>query len=86
MVQIKKIWFNEDRLWAEFKDGRAADVPVKWFPNLSKGNPQQLDNYELWGDNLYIHWPDLDEDISAEIFISLSIHGLLVGALSNGSG
>ena len=49
MVQIKKIWFNEDRLWAEFKDGRAADVPVKWFPNLSKGNLEQLENYVIRG-------------------------------------
>ena len=71
MAQIKKIWFNEDRIFAVLKDGRTVDVPVNWFPNLSKGNPQQLDNYEIWGDKQCIHWPDLDEDISAETLVSL---------------
>ena len=85
MVQIKRIWFDENRLWAEFYDGRTVDVPTKWFPNLSKGSPQQLDRYEIWGDNQYIHWPDLDEDISAETLISLSMQGL-AEALPKGSG
>ena len=58
---------------------RTVDVPVKWFPNLNKGNPQQLGNHEIWGDNQYIHWPDLDEDIAAETLISLSVNSLRTG-------
>ena len=85
MAQIKKIWFSENRIFAAFNDGRTVDVPVKWFPNLSKGNLEQLENFEIWGDNQFIHWPDLDEDISAEVLISLSIHGLPEGEFLNGS-
>lgn len=83
MAQIEKIWFSEDRIFAGFYNGKTVDVPVKWFPNLSKGKPEQWENYEIWGDHQYIHWPDLDEDISADVLISL--YSLGAGALPRGS-
>lgn len=82
MAQIRKIWFDEDKLWAEFKDGRRSSEMVS---KPKQSNPQQLGNYEIWGDNQYIHWPDLDEDISAETLVALSVHGLPAGTFFNGS-
>lgn len=83
MVTIKKIWFNENKIYAEFNDGRVVGIPVAWYPNLSKGNPLQWRNYEIWGENRYIHWPDLDEDISVDSLLWLSNHGLSAEYLPN---
>jgi len=85
MAQIKKVWFDEDRMFPKFKYWRTADVAVKWFPNLNKGNLEQLENYVIRGDNQYIHRPDLNEDISAETLITLSVHGLPTGVLPDGA-
>jgi len=77
MVQIKKIWFSDNKIFAEYIDGRVIGVPVSWYPNLSKGSSEQWQDYEIWADGQYIHWPSLDEDISAEGLLSLSQTGLL---------
>lgn len=76
VLQIKKIWFSEGKIFAEFRDGRAVGVPIAWYPNLSKGSSAQLNDYEIWGDAQYIHWPALDEDISAEGLLALSQNGM----------
>jgi hypothetical protein len=49
-------------------------VPLVWFPRLLRATPAQRDNYELLGDGVGIHWPDIDED--------LSVAGLLRGSPS----
>jgi hypothetical protein len=33
---------------------------------LSEATPEQRANYEIIGDGQGIHWPEIDEDISAE--------------------
>jgi len=33
---------------------------------LSEATPEQWANYEIIGDGEGVHWPDIDEDISAE--------------------
>jgi len=53
-------------------DGRTIIVPVAWFPRLLHATPQQRSNWRLIGAGFGIHWPDVDEDLSAE--------GLLRGA------
>jgi len=61
MAQIRKIWFDEDKLWAEFKDGRRSSEMVS---KPKQSNPQQLGNYEIWGDNQYIHWTSIVTPLS----------------------
>ncbi|MCY4178544.1 MAG: DUF2442 domain-containing protein [Endozoicomonadaceae bacterium] len=63
--------FSESELIVSLVDGRIISVPISWFPSLSKGSKQQLNNWELLGEGDGIHWPDLDED--------LSVKGLLLG-------
>ena len=70
MITVKKLWFDDAKIFAELSDGRTVGIPVKWFPNLSKGTPEQLLKYELWNDGQWIHWEELDEDLSAEGFLS----------------
>jgi hypothetical protein len=41
-------------------------VPLAWSWRLSDATPAQRANWQLIGDGHGVHWPDVDEDISAE--------------------
>jgi hypothetical protein len=47
-------------------DGRTISVPLAWSWRLSEATPKQRANWEIIGDGHGVHWPDIDEDISAE--------------------
>ena len=51
-------------------DGRTIIVPLH-------GTPDERSHIEIFGDGTYIHWPDLDED--------LTVAGLLAGLVSGES-
>ena len=65
-----------DTLSANLSDGRRLTVPLEWYPRLIHATPAERGNYELYGDGQYIHWPDLDEDLTVE--------GLIAGRKSGG--
>jgi hypothetical protein len=65
---------NEEALQVDLVDGRTIIVPLVWFPRLWHGTPQERNHFEVFGDGAYIHWPDLDED--------LTVAGLLAGRQS----
>ena len=65
-VRIKKVAVTEDTITAHLFDGRVISVPLAWSWRLSEATPKQRANYEIIGDGHGIHWPDVDEDISAE--------------------
>jgi hypothetical protein len=69
MVTVKKVWFETDKIFVELNDNRIIGTPISWYPNLSKGSGEQLANYELWNNGQWIHWEELDEDLSAEGFL-----------------
>ena len=64
--RIKDIQVTETRITANLVDGRTISVPLAWSWRLSDATPDQRANYELIGDGQGVHWPDIDEDISAE--------------------
>ena len=57
---------TEDTITAYLVDGRTISVPLAWSWRLSEATPEQRKHYEIIGDGQGIHWPDIDEDISAE--------------------
>jgi hypothetical protein len=65
-VKIKNIQITEDTITAQLVDGRTISVPLAWSWRLSEATPKQREHYELIGDGQGVHWPDIDEDISAE--------------------
>jgi len=65
-VRIKDISVTEDTITAYLIDGRIISVPLAWSWRLSEATPEQRANYEIIGDGQGVHWPDIDEDISAE--------------------
>jgi hypothetical protein len=70
MVSAKMVWLDDKRIFIELKDGRIIDSPIEWFPDLSKGAPDQIKKYELWDNGRWIHWEELNEDLSAEGFLN----------------
>ncbi len=72
MVSANKVWFDNKRIFLELNDGRIVGSPISWFPNLSKGTTEQMSKYELWDGGKWIHWEDLNEDLSAEGFLNFT--------------
>ena len=64
--RIKAIEITEDLIIADLLDGRTISIPLAWSWRLSDATPNQRENYEFIGDGQGVHWPDIDEDISAE--------------------
>ncbi|MCB0062437.1 MAG: DUF2442 domain-containing protein [Caldilineaceae bacterium] len=76
-ILIEDIDISEDTLTVDLSDGRSLQVPLAWYPRLYHGTPAERRNWRLIGRGVGIHWPDLDEDLSAE--------GLLLGKKSTES-
>lgn len=66
-----------DALKVDLRDGRSISVPLNWYPRLLNATDAERNNWRLIGKGEGIHWPDLDEDVSAE--------GLLAGRHSGES-
>jgi hypothetical protein len=72
--RAEKLIFTKAAMSLHLADGRTLVVPLAWYPRLSHGSPRASANYEIIGEGSYIHWPDLDED--------LTVVGLLEGRKS----
>jgi hypothetical protein len=73
-ARARKVSVTDEALAADLVDGRTIIVPLAWYPRLWHGTSQERNNFEIFGDGAYIHWPDLDED--------LTVAGLLAGRRS----
>jgi hypothetical protein len=74
--RIADVRFDEDRLVVDLMDGRTIAVPLAWYPRLIDATVEQRSHWRVAGAGYGIHWPDIDEDLSAE--------GLLRGAPAPG--
>jgi hypothetical protein len=64
--RIARVEVNGETITAHLTDGRAISVPLAWSWRLSDATPAQRANWKLIGDGQGVHWPDIDEDLSAE--------------------
>jgi hypothetical protein len=62
---------NADELIVHLADGRTIIVPLAWYPRLLHATPEQRQDLRIIGEGEYIHWPQIDED--------LTVSGLLRG-------
>lgn len=76
-VRAREVRVDSDSLAVDLVDGRTVIVPIVWYPRLWHGTPEERSNFELDGEGEYIHWPDLDED--------LSVAGIVAGTRSGES-
>lgn len=67
---IRRVEVTNETITAHLVDGRVISVPLAWSWRLSDATPAQRANWELTGDGYGVHWPDVDEDISAEGMLS----------------
>jgi hypothetical protein len=67
--RIQRLRVTKDQIIAELVDGRVISVPLAWSWRLSDATPAQRANFRLIGAGQGVHWPDIDEDISAESFL-----------------
>jgi hypothetical protein len=64
--RIDQVDVTDDTITAHLVDGRVISVPLVWSWRLSEATAAQRANWKLIGDGHGVHWPDIDEDISAE--------------------
>ena len=64
--RIARVEVTDETITAHLVDGRVISVPLAWSWRLSDATPAQRANWQLIGDGHGVHWPDIDEDISAE--------------------
>jgi len=64
--RVKAVSVTDDLITFELVDGRTVSVPLAWSWRLSEATPEQRSRYEIVGDGQGVHWPDIDEDLSAQ--------------------
>jgi hypothetical protein len=64
--RIRNIKINSDNIIAYLVDGRVVSVPLAWSWRLTEATVAQRGHFEIIGDGQGVHWPDVDEDISAK--------------------
>jgi hypothetical protein len=64
--RIERFAVTDHAITAHLTDGRVISVPLAWSWRLSEATPAERANWQLVGDGLGVHWPDVDEDICAE--------------------
>ena len=69
--RARSVTVSEESLTVDLTDGRTIIVPLLWYPRLWHGKPEERNHFEIFGEGTYIHWPELDED--------LTVAGLLAG-------
>ena len=64
--RIDHMEVTDETITAHLVDGRVISVPLAWSWRLSEATPTQRANWRLIGDGHGVHWPDIDEDLSAD--------------------
>ncbi len=63
--RIVSLDITADSIVAQLADGRVISVPLAWSWRLSQATPAQRKHFEILGTGEGVHWPEIDEDISA---------------------
>lgn len=63
--RIKHVALDDISLRVELIDGRKITVPINWYPLLARATEEQRHHWQLCQAGRGIHWPELDEDLSA---------------------
>lgn len=76
-ARAQSVKVSDEALKVDLVDGRTVIMPLVWFPRLWHSTREERNHFEIFGEGAYIHWPDLDED--------LTVAGLLAGRRSGES-
>ena len=64
--RVRDVRVTDDSISVDLFDGRTITVPLAWYPRLLHATPAQRANWRIAGAGYGIHWPDIDEDLSAQ--------------------
>jgi len=64
--RIERVDVSDETITAHLVDGRVISVPLAWSWRLSEATAAQRANWKLIGDGHGVHWPEIDEDLSAD--------------------
>jgi len=64
-ARIVSVDVDDESITARLADGRVISVPLAWSWRLAGATPAQRQRHEIIGSGQGVHWPDVDEDISA---------------------
>ena len=56
---------DEGRIVFELADGRVVSLPLSWSWRLQKATPAERRHFEISPSGYGVHWPHVDEDLSA---------------------
>ena len=70
-IQATNVYFDRKRLHVCLVDEREISVPLDWFPRLCNVTDEYLQDWELLGQGVGIHWEAIDEDISVARLLGL---------------
>ena len=68
--RIQSVVVNDEAIVATFVDGRIVSMPLHWSYRLEAATPEERNNWQLSGRGIGVHWPDIDEDLSAQGFFT----------------
>jgi hypothetical protein len=68
-IEIADVKTDDTMLWITLTDGRVIGSPLAWSSRLAQATPAQRAQWRLSPNKTGIHWPDIDEDISARVLM-----------------
>ena len=63
--RIEDVEVSESKITFHLTDGRIVSVPLSWSWRLQEAPPSERQNYEVSPSGYGVHWPDVNEDLSA---------------------
>ena len=70
-VDVTKVWIDDTYVHILTSEGVERMEAIDNYERLHMATPEQLQNFET--DNIGIHWPELDEDLSYEGFFKADV-------------
>ena len=67
---LESIEVTDSVIKVALRDGRRVSVPLRWSYRLELATPTERANYQVSASGRFVHWPDLDEDLSAQGFLT----------------
>lgn len=63
--RIADVDVSKTAITFELTDGRSVSVPLSWSWRLEEATPAERQRYEISPSGYSVHWPEVDEDLSA---------------------
>ena len=63
--RIEDAAVSDSSITFELTDGRTVSVPLSWSWRLERATEEERQNFRISPSGYSVHWPDVDEDLSA---------------------